>query len=476
MSKKEKILFCSSEVYPFAKTGGLGDVSHALPRALLEDFDVDVLLPLYRGIKKEEFGILSLEKKYQIFIKERSYEVELFGCVYEGVNYLFVYEPLLCEREFLYGTPNAGYSDNALRFALFNYAIVELLKEKHYSIAHLNDWQGALVPLLLQDEPNIQTKTVLTIHNLAYQGLFAFEELENIGIDKRHFHMDALEFYGEINFLKAGIAFSDAVTTVSKQYAKEILTPAFGCGLDGFLTHHKTKLRGILNGIDTEHFHPAHDKLIAFTYETPKGKVANKKSYLKEHKITGINKPLFAFIGRFTEQKGITLLREALEELAKLPCNIVILGEGEEALQNPLKELAKKYTNIHLFFEYNEVHSHCIYASADFLLMPSLFEPCGLNQMIAMSYGALAIVHSVGGLKESVLDFKRYDAQSKKGFGVVFKNPTQKAFLVAILEAFALFKRKKEYNNLIEHNMRCDFSWRKSAQSYKKLYKELQGN
>lgn len=470
---KESILFCSSEVYPFAKTGGLADVAHALPRALAKEYDIEVVLPLYKSIQKERFKIVSLGKKYQIYIQEKSYDVELFGCVYEDMNYLFAYEPILCDREFLYGTPDAGYSDNALRFALFNYVIVELLKEKRYKIAHLNDWQSALVPLLLQEKPSIQTKTVLTIHNLAFQGVFAFEELENIGVDKRHFHMEGLEFYGQINFLKAGIAFSDAVTTVSAQYAKEILTPEFGCGLDGFLTRHKEKTRGILNGIDTLHFHPAHDKLIAFAYETPKGKAANKKNYLKERKLRGINKPLFAFIGRFTEQKGISLLTEVLEDLAKRPCSIIILGEGEEALQNPLKELAKKHTNIRLFFEYNEVHSHCIYASADFLLMPSLFEPCGLNQMIAMNYGAIPIVHSVGGLKESVHNYKRYDAQSDKGYGIVFKKPTKNAFFKAILEAFALYKSKKDYNSLREHNMAVDFSWSKSAKRYKKLYTEL---
>jgi len=473
---KEKILFCSSEVYPFAKTGGLADVSHALPRALLEEFDVDVILPLYATIQREKFGIVSLEKSYEILIGESRYEAEIFGCMLEGISYIFIYEPHLCEREFLYGEPNAGYSDNALRFSLFCHAIVAHLVQKEYAIAHLNDWQSALVPLLLQERPNIQTKTLLTIHNLAYQGLFAFEVLESIGVEKHYFHMDALEFYGGVNFLKAGIAFCDAITTVSMQYAKEILTPEFGCGLDGFLNQHKSKLRGILNGLDTEHFHPAHDPLIKHNYTLPKQREANKKSYFKEHKLRGVQKPLFAFIGRFTEQKGIILLTEALYELVKLSCNIVILGEGEETLQIPLRELATKHSNIRLHFNYDEVHSHALYASADFILMPSLFEPCGLNQMIAMSYGALPIVHSVGGLKESVRNFKRFNRESKKGFGIVFTRATKKSFLNAIMDAFALYERKKEYNELIEHNMGCDFSWKRSAQSYKRLYKELQGN
>ena len=474
MSKKQ-ILFCASEVYPFAKSGGLGDVAHSLPRALQGEYALSVVLPLYKSIEREKFGISALEKEFTLFINEKKFTIQLYSCVYEEMEYLFVYEALLCEREFMYGPPDEGYSDNALRFALFNHAIVALLKEKHYDLVHLNDWQSALVPMLLLEEKDIDTKTLFTIHNLAYQGIFAFEELEHIGIDKRHFHMDALEFHGSINFLKAGIAFADGVTTVSEVYAQEILTPAFGCGLDGFLRYHQSKLCGILNGLDTEHFHPAHDKLIPFIYTTRTQKAQNKKTYLKEHKLKGAQKPLFVFIGRFTQQKGIKLLSSILESLALLDCNVLILGDGEESLQTPLLEVAKKYTNIRLFFEYNEVHSHTIYASADFLLMPSLFEPCGLNQMIAMSYGAIPIVHGVGGLKESVSSYKDFDTKSSQGYGIVFHNPNADAFFEAILEAFALYERKKDYNSLVKHNMQCDFSWSKSAQSYSKLYKKLQG-
>jgi len=472
MSKKS-LLFCASEVYPFAKTGGLADVAHALPRALSESYNIQVVLPLYASIDRDKYSIISLKNSFNITLNTKPYEVELYGCKYEGVEYLFIYSALLCERDFLYGTPSQGYEDNALRFAIFNHAIVELLKQKEYAFAHLNDWQSALTPLLIKHAKNIETKTLFTIHNLAYQGVFAYEELFNIGVNSSYFNIDALEFYGKVNFMKAGIAYADAVTTVSPSYAKEILTPAFGCGLEGFLTHHNNKLRGILNGLDTEHFNPNKDKLIEQTFTNLTQKLENKKAYLKEAKLKGIKKPLFAFIGRFTHQKGIDLLIEVLESLALESCNIVILGDGEEKYQTQVEAISQKHTNIHFEFKYNEPLSHRIYASSDFLLMPSLFEPCGLNQMIAMSYGALPIVHSVGGLKDSVQNYKRFNAESPKGYGLAFKTPNADSFLKVLKEALKLYGSKKEYNVLVKHNMLCDFSWSQSAQLYKKLYEEL---
>jgi len=472
---KPSLLFCASEVYPFAKTGGLADVAHALPRALQESYDLQVVLPLYAPIDKEKFSIVSLKKSFALSIGEASYEVELFGSTYEGMEYIFIYSPVLCEREFLYGTPTEGYIDNALRFAIFNYAILKLLEEQEYDIVHLNDWQSALVPLLLQEHTKIKTKTLLTIHNLAYQGLFPYETLFEIGINTKYFTVDALEFYGKINFMKAGIAYADAVTTVSPSYVREILTPEFGCGLDGFLLYHRQKLSGILNGIDTEHFNPQNDKLIERSFTTLTEKMQNKKAYLKEAGLLGIKKPLFAFIGRFTEQKGVNLLIETLDELASMYCNIVILGDGEKRYQEAINEIAKRYKNIHFEFIYNESLAHRIYASCDFLLMPSLFEPCGLNQMIAMKYGALPIVHKIGGLKDSVQNYKRFNPKSKKGYGIGFSKANADSFLRSLKEAHTLYDTKREYNLLVKHNMLCDFSWKKSAELYKKLYKKLEG-
>ena len=470
---KKSLLFCASEVYPFAKTGGLADVSHSLPRALQDSYELKVVMPLYSLIDRKKYAIKSLNKSFSISMNDIDYEVELFGCTYEGLEYIFIYSTLLCDREFLYGTPTSGYPDNALRFTIFCRGIVELLRTNTYDIVHLNDWQTALVPLLLQEESEINTKTLFTIHNLAYQGLFSYETLKEIAIDSKYFTIDVLEFYGQMNFMKAAIAYSDAVTTVSQSYADEILTATFGCGLDGFLRSHKSKLTGIINGIDSEHFTPSKDKLLEYPFTNLTEKKLNKKSYLKEIFLKGISKPLFIFIGRFTSQKGVDLLIESLEEIALNDCNIAILGDGEIQYQEKIKEIVDRYDNIHFEFKYNEVLSHQMYASADFLLMPSLFEPCGLNQMIAMSYGAIPIVHKVGGLKDTVNDYKLFDKESNKAYGILFEDPSSDSLIYSFNEALALYSTKKDYNKIVKHNMLCDFSWKNSAKLYDKLYKQL---
>jgi starch synthase len=470
---KESLLFCASEVYPFAKTGGLADVSHSLPKALQDSYELKVVMPLYSLIERKKYAIKSLNKSFSISMNDIDYEVELFGCDYEGVEYIFIYSTLLCDREFLYGTPTSGYLDNALRFTIFCRGIVELLRANTYDIVHLNDWQTALVPLLLQEESEINTKTLFTIHNLAYQGVFSYETLREIAIDSKYFTIDVLEFYGQMNFMKAAIAYSDAVTTVSQSYADEILSAKFGCGLDGFLRSHKYKLTGIVNGIDSEHFTPSKDKLLEYPFTNLTQKKLNKKSYLKEKNLKGISKPLFIFIGRFTSQKGVDLLIDSLEEIALNDCNIAILGDGEIQYQEKIKEIVDRYDNIHFEFKYNEVLSHQMYASADFLLMPSLFEPCGLNQMIAMSYGAIPIVHKVGGLKDTVNDYKLFDKESNKAYGILFDEALSDSLIYSFNEALVLYSTKKDYNKIVKHNMLCDFSWKNSAKLYDKLYKQL---
>ncbi|MBN2817282.1 MAG: glycogen synthase [Campylobacterales bacterium] len=471
---KTSILFCASEVYPFAKTGGLADVAHALPRALSKEYDIQVVLPLYSSINTQKYSIKE-RSSFCLTLGSMEYAVEFLATEFEGIEYIFVASDPLTHKECLYGTPTEGYSDNALRFSIFNHAVVELLKRDSYSIVHCNDWQSALVPLLIKEEPEIKSKTLFTIHNLAYQGIFSYEDYKFLGLDEKYFSMEALEFYGQINFLKAGIAFADKITTVSPNYAKEILTAEFGCGLEGFLKHHSQKLSGILNGLDLEHFSPATDTLIKKTYTNLTEKKENKKAYLQESGLGGFNKPLFAFIGRLTEQKGIELLCSAIEKLADFSCNIVILGDGAQKYSDAIKEIAQQHKNIHFEYTYNEALSHRIYASCDFLLMPSLFEPCGLNQLISMSYGSLPIVHKVGGLKDSVSDYKQFKSSSKNSYGILFKDASLDNFMQAIEEGLILYEKKRVYNSLVKHNMQVDFSWKKSAQKYAKIYKELLG-
>lgn len=470
---KVKVLFATSEVYPFAKSGGLADVAHSLPRALSTVYDVHVVMPLYQFVDRERFDIVSMGEILDIMMGGVKYSAELFGCTYEGLEYRFIYSPILCDRESLYGPPESGYEDNALRFGLFSYAMHALLKREKYAVVHLNDWQSALLALLIKEDKTVQTKTLFTIHNLAYQGTFDWTVLKELGIDDACFTMDGVEFYGQVNFMKAGIAYADRVTTVSPTYAKEILTPEFGCGLEGFLKHHRHKLVGIVNGIDTEHFSPLNDKALMVPYSNLTGKKVNKKVYLSETGLKGINKALFVFIARFTWQKGMDLLIEVLPKLASEECNIAILGEGEAQYHDALKIIANDYPNVHLDFGYNESLSHRMYAAADFLLMPSLFEPCGLNQMIAMHYGAVPVVHHVGGLADTVTKEKNFDTNSGHGYGIVFSKPTERAFMYAVRHALALYEDKRYYNKIAKHNMSCDFSWKESAKSYIKLYTEL---
>lgn len=468
-----RVLFAASEVYPFAKSGGLADVAHSLPRALQQTLDVDVILPLYQFIDRTLFGIKPVGKTFDVVMGKTTYTITLYICKYEGITYRFIYTPLLCDREFLYGSAQGGYVDNDMRFGLFNYAILELLKYEKYDIIHLNDWQCALLPLLLKDEPTIQTKSLFTIHNLAYQGVFEKTALSTLGIDESYFTMDGLEFYGQVNFMKAGIAYADSITTVSPTYAKEILSAEFGCGLEGFLLHHSDKLTGIVNGIDIEHFSPESDKMLFTSYADLRGKAVNKRAYIKHTNFKDPEKPLIVFIGRFTWQKGLELFIDALPAMALMQCNVVVLGDGEVKYYDALKTIAQEYENIYVEFGYDETLSHQLYAASDFFLMPSLFEPCGLAQMIAMHYGSMPIVHSVGGLADTVHDYDTFDAKSQKGYGVVFNKPESGVLLKAFKKALLLYGTKRRYNKIVKHNMRCDFSWSESAELYIKEYKKI---
>lgn len=469
----QRLLFAASEVFPFAKSGGLADVAYSLPHALADRYDVHVIMPLYQCVDQKTYGIKPLGVSFDIVLGDKSYPVEMYGCEHEGITYRFIYSGVLCDRESLYGTAEHAYDDNAIRFGLFSAAIVAYAKVQQYDILHLNDWQTALAALWAHEDDALQTKTLFTIHNLSYQGIFDRSVLYQLGIDERHFNMDGLEFYGQVNFMKAGIAYADRITTVSPSYAKEILTPQFGCGLEGFLKHHRHKLRGIVNGIDTVHFSPSEDKALVAPYTNLQGKAVNKRAYLKEASLKDARKPLFVFVGRFAAQKGLDLLIDVLPKMASSGCNIAILGEGEERYHEALKQLTMKYDNLLVTFGYDEALSHRMYAAADFFLMPSHFEPCGLAQMIAMHYGSIPVVHHVGGLRDTVHKLKDYDPGSKYGFGIAFMRPTARALMNAIGQALALYAEKRNYNRVARHNMACDFSWHESAKSYDALYQSM---
>ncbi|MHC3994580.1 glycogen synthase [Thiomicrolovo sp. ZZH C-3] len=473
--RKPKVLFAASEVYPFAKTGGLADVGYSLPKALAETFEVTVVMPLYHTVDRQQFAIEGPTDFFDVMLGTERRTVSVYESCFEGRAYRFLYEPQLCDRDYLYGPPGEGYDDNAQRFGLFSYAVTELARRLQSDIVHLNDWQTALAALIIAEDETLNAATVYTIHNLAYQGDFPKVALTELGIDKRHFTHEGIEFYGRINLMKAGIGYADAVTTVSPTYAEEILTHRFGCGLEGYLQHHRAKVTGIANGIDTEHFAPGEDRALFRPYKTPRGKRSNKQRYLSEAGLTDAELPLFIFIGRFTWQKGIDLLLEALPQMASLPCNIAILGEGEPQYHPRFEAAAEAHPNIHLFFGYDEGLAHRMYAAADFLLMPSLFEPCGLNQLIAAHYGAVPVVHAVGGLADTVAPVATVPG-APIPCGIPFDEATPDALMAAFETALGLYRDTKAWSKAATHNMKADVSWGQSASAYAALYRKISGS
>lgn len=458
-----RVLFASSEIYPYAKSGGLADVADALPKALSSLTDMLTVMPLYSFISKKG---LTHYKSFKINLNKIDYKINIYTKSDENIKRYFVEAPLLSTTQNSYCDENGDYKNNDLRFGLFCMTIVELCVILKIDILHLNDWHTALCSLFIK-ERMLNIKTILTIHNLAYQGIFDKKSLKRLEIDKKYFTMESLEFYGNISFLKAGIVFSDKITTVSPTYAKEILTKEFGCGLEGFLAHHKDKLSGILNGINESVFNPSKDDKIYLSYDKKsiENKYKNKVEFIKKSKLKDQRHPLFVMITRLVEQKGINLVLKSLKRLLDKKINIFILGEGNKEFAKKLEKFSKEHDNFYFYNGYDESLSHCAYAAADFLLMPSKFEPCGLNQMIAMRYGAMPIVHSVGGLKDSV-----HEQTTKCGSGIVFNKHSKKEFIAAVERALKLKKDKKKFQSLIKFNMECDFSFKTGALKYFKLY------
>lgn len=461
-----KILFCASEAYPFAKSGGLADVAYALPKALAKSEDVTLMLPLYRFSQVDE-SRLEAAGSTKLSFGGATYEVDYFRYHEDGLEVLFVKNPLLYERDTLYGTDGKAYADNDLRFTLFSRAIAWHASKEAVDILHLNDWHTALAALFVK-ERGIGCKVVFTIHNLAFQGIFDQVRLSLLGIDTTYFHPEALEFYGQINFMKAGIAFCDLLTTVSPTYAQEIQTPEFGCGLDGFLRKHAQKLRGILNGIDTDFFDPRNDPMIAcpMKRKITTFKRCNKKALLKRES----SYPLFVFIGRLTEQKGIDLLIALGESLSELPLRFAFLGEGDLQTEQWLRRICDTSENLIYFEGYDEKRAHQMYAAADFLVMPSRFEPCGLNQMIAMHYGAVPIVHAVGGLRDTV-----HADGFRCGLGIPYKKNDEAHLFEKITEALFLYEEQDRLDAINRFNMVCDFSVERCASHYLMAYREISG-
>jgi starch synthase len=471
-----RILFVSSEGLPYSKTGGLADVVEALPKALVEaGHEVAVLLPRYRGNKAVTAVVASVTVAVDGGLRFPSIAE---GQTIAGVHYFFVDDPDYFDREQLYGDKTGDYRDNAERFAEFSRTAIEFAKRVWLpDVIHCHDWQAALVPVLLRtqhaEDPVVRSlPVVFTIHNLAYQGLFPYAVLRSIGLPDNLFTMDRLEFYGKVNFLKGGLVYSDYLTTVSRRYAKEIQTPEYGAGLEGVIRNRGERLVGILNGVDYSIWSPEADTFIAQNYSVQNldGKKVCKKSLLEAFQLPtdNLDRPLIGIISRFVDQKGFDLIAEIGAELMAEDVTIVALGTGLPTYEKLFAELAQKHPGrFGLKIGYDNALAHRIEAGSDLFLMPSRYEPCGLNQIYSLRYGTVPIVRATGGLDDTIQNF---DPKTQQGTGFKFEEYAGAALLASVRAALKTYRDRSAWRKLQANDMAKDFSWRASAVSYVTVY------
>lgn len=476
----KKILFVSSEVHPLIKTGGLADVAGSLPIALAElDQEVRIIIPKYHALQLDQVV------EYRCTIRINNLDVNILETKLSGTNVVI----WLVDHPAYYDVPGNPYTDefgnswanNAERFSLFCRVAVEVSQNRAHldwkaDIVHCNDWQSGLVPALLTMEPH-RPSTVFTIHNMAYQGLFPESTYHELNLPGQLWHPGALEFHELLSFIKGGIACADHITTVSPNYALEIQTAEYGYGLEGLLHHRHHELDGIINGIDIDVWNPEADDRIPQNYSiaTLNKKASNKTALQKEYSLpVNTSIPLIGLIGRLVDQKGIDLVIDCLDSLVEYPVQFVLLGSGDKGFEHRLKNLSYLHPDkISVTIGYNEDLAHLIEAGADMFLMPSRFEPCGLNQLYSQRYGTLPIVRKTGGLADTVVDALPETIASKTASGFVFEEPSVGALLETIKRALLLYSNKRTWVQLQKNAMRKDFSWRQSAQQYLDLYNKL---
>ncbi|MGD1147258.1 MAG: glycogen synthase GlgA [Thermoanaerobaculaceae bacterium] len=472
-----RIAHLASEVVPFSKTGGLADVAGALPPALAAlGHEVTVVVPAHRTTLKDpppgeprgEVAALGLTARLNVLL-HRNVRVVLLDC------------PALFVRPALYSLPDGDFPDNAVRFAFFaRAALAAIAKLGGVDVVHAHDWQAALAPFLLRHDGQTRfampaAKTVFTIHNLAYQGVFPPWSLEACGIPRDLFTMDLLEFYGSVNFLKGGLVSADAITTVSPTYAREIVTPEFGCGLQGVLAMRRDTLFGILNGLDTEEWDPRRDPHLELGFgdedDVVEGKAAARELLGREARLAAVGRPLIGMVSRLAEQKGADLLVAALDDIVALGFDVVVLGAGERRYEEAIRAAEAAHPGrVASFIRFDERLAHRIYAASDLFLMPSRYEPCGLGQMIAMRYGTLPVVTRTGGLADTVVD-----ADEEGGTGFVLSELTPTALIGTLKRARAVLFDPARLATMRADGMERDFSWKASAREYLKLYERLVG-
>ncbi|MEP7218685.1 MAG: glycogen synthase GlgA, partial [Bacteroidota bacterium] len=465
------------------KTGGLADVSAALPLALTElGHDVRIVVPKYGTISERRNRIHEIKRLKDIPIDVAGEETMATVKSSQVVNsrakvqvYLVTNDKYLEPVKGIYTNPHTGkdFPNNDERFIFFQKSVLETCLRLGWrpDVIHCNDWQTGLIPAFLKelyakDNFFAHTRVIFTIHNMAYQGIFPATTFEKTGLPERANSAAGVEFGGNVNYLKAGIVYADAVSTVSPTYAKEIMTAAHGCGLESVVKKHKDKLWGIMNGVDTEIWNPETDKLIDTKYssESLEGKFENKTALANKFNMDAdLDIPLIGVIARMVEQKGYDLICEAIEPLMKLGVQLVILGEGEKKYQTVLEKAARKHKNVGLATVYDEELAHQIQAGADILLMPSQFEPCGLNQLYALAYGTVPVVHKTGGLADSIAD---YNPKKGTGNGFVFTQYTMQGMIDALQRAIALYRDEEKWEELLKSIMAEDHSWKALAEQY----------
>jgi starch synthase len=477
-----RILIAVSELYPFSKTGGLADMVSAMVKTLSRrGHEVTVVTPLYKGIYEKYNKSLTPIAKLSIPLGSQEKNCELIKMeLIPNLQVVFVKQSNFYERDGLYQENGNDYPDNAARFIFFSKCVVEMVKIQSPDIVHIHDWQVGLVPLFIYDliQKNVlpqKLKTLLTIHNIAYQGIFSKDAYSLTNLKWDYFKTDGAEFYGNLNCLKTGIIFSHKIITVSPRYAIEIMTPEFGCGLDGVLRWKRNSLIGILNGVDYEEWNTENNPYLYASYSIKRisGKNICKKMLQRECKINeDLTIPLFSTISRLTDQKGIDILIDALKTVLETHnLQFVLLGQGEKRFKEAFENLAKIFPDkVVVFIGFDQPLSHRIESGSDFFVMPSKFEPCGLNQMYSLKYGTIPIVRRTGGLDDSVIDMTDNKDVAN---GIKFTEYTPAALIRAIQKAITIFENKPLLKFYRTNGMKADFSWNKSILEYEKVYNSL---
>jgi len=483
MDKPFPILFVTPEAGPFAKTGGLADVAGALPKFLKAlGCDLKVVMPYYRMVKESGLPLQYLGQEIEVPIGDEILRADIYqGQLNQDIPVYFIGRDEFFDREHLYSTPKGDYFDNAERFIFFSKAVFTLCQLISFSpaIIHHHEWQTGLIPAYLrsiyQNDPLFsRTAVVFTIHNIAYQGVFKKEKFRLTGLPNEMYNPEGIEFWERINFMKAGIVYADVLNTVSRKYSEEIQTPEYGYGLEGILRKRKEALYGILNGVDYQDWDPSHDPYLIARYNPQdlSGKRECKKDLLKVFNLPSSleNFPLLGMISRLADQKGFDLLAEILDELFTLDIGFVLLGTGEQKYHDLFTEVARKYPQkAGIRIAYDDRLAHKIEAGADFFLMPSKYEPCGLNQIYSLKYGTIPIVRATGGLDDTIVN---YDPATGKGNGFKFVRYDAKEFLNQMKVAIGFYSQPEHWKQLLRNAMAADFSWQRSAEAYLRLYRK----